>query len=347
MLKNFKGITLIALVVTIVILLILSGIAIVTLTGNNGLITQANRAKEETEKAEEEEKYNLAQQEDLINEYATGIKVEQVTDTNPGVLGGTGTEIDPYIINSIEDLVFFAYDVTNGNTYEGEYVSLGLSLDFNSTKSYADPFRSDYGKYGYDGELKTLLTTGEGFKSIGIETSENSETLNFYGTFDGNNYTISNLYINKNVNDGDSYQFYGLFASNYGTILNLNINININIESHKNTIVVGGISGLNYGTIENCSSDGDISIEGYQENGYIAVGGISGQIQREANINKCKNNSNIYCKAKTLYVGGIVGSNNSNVLNSYNVGNIQIDKNSELCDIRCRRYNRIYRNREY
>ena len=60
MLKNFKGITLIGLVVTIVILLILSGIAIVTLAGNNGLITQANRAKEETEKATDRELITLA-----------------------------------------------------------------------------------------------------------------------------------------------------------------------------------------------------------------------------------------------------------------------------------------------
>ena len=37
--KENKGITLMALVITIVIMLVLSGIAIGTLTGNNGLIT--------------------------------------------------------------------------------------------------------------------------------------------------------------------------------------------------------------------------------------------------------------------------------------------------------------------
>ena len=43
--RNQKGITLIALVVTIIVLLILAGISVAMLTGNNGLITQANKAK--------------------------------------------------------------------------------------------------------------------------------------------------------------------------------------------------------------------------------------------------------------------------------------------------------------
>ena len=238
-----KGITLIALIITIVVLLILAGIAIVTLTGKNGLVTQANKAKEETEKAEKEEKYNLAQQEDLINEYVTGITVEQVTDTNPGVLEGIGTEIDPYIINSIEDLVFFAYDVANGNTYEGKYVSLGLSLDFNSTKSYVDPSRTDYAQYGYEGELKTLLTTGTGFKIIDNE---------FNGNFNGQNQKIYNLYIN--IEDDTEQGEIGLFSINNGVIDNLEL-VNSNIKYvNKDYAITGSIAGSNYGIITNCSN---------------------------------------------------------------------------------------------
>ena len=47
-LKNSKGITLIALVITIIVLLILAAISIATLTGENGILTQANKAKTET-----------------------------------------------------------------------------------------------------------------------------------------------------------------------------------------------------------------------------------------------------------------------------------------------------------
>ena len=58
--KN-KGITLIALVITIIVLLILAGVSIAMLTGDNGIITQAQRAKEETEKSAEEEASQLEQ----------------------------------------------------------------------------------------------------------------------------------------------------------------------------------------------------------------------------------------------------------------------------------------------
>ena len=48
--KN-NGITLIALIVTIIVLLILAGVTIATLTGENGIITKAIEARDETERA--------------------------------------------------------------------------------------------------------------------------------------------------------------------------------------------------------------------------------------------------------------------------------------------------------
>ena len=59
-LKVNKGITLIALVVTIVVLLILAAVSISMLGGENGIITQAIEAKEKTEIGEEKEKVELA-----------------------------------------------------------------------------------------------------------------------------------------------------------------------------------------------------------------------------------------------------------------------------------------------
>ena len=58
--KKQQGITLIALVVTIVILLILASISIGALTGDNGIINQAHTAKEDTEIASWEEQIDLA-----------------------------------------------------------------------------------------------------------------------------------------------------------------------------------------------------------------------------------------------------------------------------------------------
>ncbi len=53
--KDNKGITLIALVITIIVLLILAGISIATLTGKNGVLTKASIAEEESKKKEYEE----------------------------------------------------------------------------------------------------------------------------------------------------------------------------------------------------------------------------------------------------------------------------------------------------
>ena len=64
---NNKGITLIALVITIIVLLILAGVSIAMLTGNNGILTQANNAKNATTAAEAEEAVKLAVAEILAN----------------------------------------------------------------------------------------------------------------------------------------------------------------------------------------------------------------------------------------------------------------------------------------
>ena len=59
-LKINKGITLIALVITIIVLLILAGVTIATLTGDNGILTKAQSAKTQNDKATAKEKVDLA-----------------------------------------------------------------------------------------------------------------------------------------------------------------------------------------------------------------------------------------------------------------------------------------------
>ena len=67
-LKNKKGITLIALVITIIVLLILAGVSIATLTGENGILTRASDAKIETAVAAVKENLHLEQIEKAIDE---------------------------------------------------------------------------------------------------------------------------------------------------------------------------------------------------------------------------------------------------------------------------------------
>ena len=68
--KKQKGITLIALVITIIVLLILAGVTIATLTGENGILTRATDAKEQTEIASVKEQAQL----DITNWVADKMK---------------------------------------------------------------------------------------------------------------------------------------------------------------------------------------------------------------------------------------------------------------------------------
>ena len=104
-LRRNKGITLIALVVTIIVLLILAGISIAMLTGQNGILNRAVEAKEKTGVTQEDESQKLKGYEDTINQYApssnggsTGGGYEGGNPTGGNLPTGTGTT--PYLPNS-------------------------------------------------------------------------------------------------------------------------------------------------------------------------------------------------------------------------------------------------------
>ena len=60
--RNQKGVTLIALVITIIVLLILAGVSIAMLTGDNGILTQANKSQVSTIEGNVKEAVRLAVQ---------------------------------------------------------------------------------------------------------------------------------------------------------------------------------------------------------------------------------------------------------------------------------------------
>ena len=68
--KNNKGITLVALVITIIVLLILAGVTIASLSGDNGILTRGAESKEATEIGEAKDQVNLAINEGTTEYYA-------------------------------------------------------------------------------------------------------------------------------------------------------------------------------------------------------------------------------------------------------------------------------------
>ena len=90
--KNFvkkqRGITLIALVVTIIVLIILAGVSIAMLVGENGIITQAQRAAQETEQAQRDEEAGLSSLETAIQEALGNVYNEEKGVNAPRLASG-------------------------------------------------------------------------------------------------------------------------------------------------------------------------------------------------------------------------------------------------------------------
>ena len=78
--KKNNGITLIALVITIIVLLILAGVTIATLTGENGILTRASQASQQTEIAEEKEAIGVAYAGVLADNNGTGVSASELQD---------------------------------------------------------------------------------------------------------------------------------------------------------------------------------------------------------------------------------------------------------------------------
>ena len=112
---NNTGITLIALVITIVILLILAGIAIAALTGDNGLFSRAQQAKEETIKSQLKEEITMAIQE---------IQAEELPKGNNVTLK---TLADGQLESKLKDITV---ELEN-NEINGEYKDYEYTIDSN------------------------------------------------------------------------------------------------------------------------------------------------------------------------------------------------------------------------
>ena len=79
--KKEVGITLIALVITVIVLLILAGVTIAALSGDNGILTRAKEAKEKTEQAQKDEEKTISNMENILGVY--NFKNINKADTNP------------------------------------------------------------------------------------------------------------------------------------------------------------------------------------------------------------------------------------------------------------------------
>ena len=271
-----------------------------------------------------------------------------------GFASGSGTESDPYLIETAGQLAYLAQTVNSGVTYSGKYIRLVNDINFNE----------------YD--AKHWILNASKWTPIGNQSN------GFCGTFDGGGNTVSGLYIDtvnscqglfgyvsgtvKNIGVTDFY----IKGDNYvgsvtgysgGNVINCYNKGNVvgfkyiggvtgyskgvvsgcyNTGGVTGTQYVGGVAGQNAGVITNSYSTGSVTgfyavggAAGYNEksiwcfynNGYIMgvniIGGVTGY-----NSGTVISSHNIGSATGAQYVAGVAGYNSGAVSNSYNTGNV-------------------------
>ena len=110
--KNNKGITLIALVVTIIVLLILAGVSIAMLTGDNGILGRAKEASTQTAITNARDEISMKVAECVTEYFAVSYAGANNTTYNASAETDT---LDKYILNELKKLNLKDVEVKLGN----------------------------------------------------------------------------------------------------------------------------------------------------------------------------------------------------------------------------------------
>ena len=135
--KKNNGITLIALVITIIVLLILAGVSIATLTGQNGILTQAQNAKKETQEAQLEEEKRLT-----AMEAATNLENQTYKDKN----GDIATIPAGFAVSQVEgeNTIDDGLVIIDKNGNEFVWIPVNEIDEFISADGYSSGHKQEY-----------------------------------------------------------------------------------------------------------------------------------------------------------------------------------------------------------
>ncbi|MDF2651500.1 MAG: putative surface layer protein, partial [Paenibacillus sp.] len=250
-------------------------------------------------------------------QYQLAAKDARITPIPLPSFGGNGTEANPYLITSKEELKEMARYV---NLYNKKYGNKHYKL-------MADIVLNEAG----NGTL-------EQWAPIGLNSDKP-----FCGVFDGGNHSIKGIFINDFTTS-----YAGLFGYiKDGIVENVGIKDG-QVSALGSNSYAGGIAGYNNGgQIEDCFNTTSIvatqsgGITGYNEMGHIqdsyntgnvagfVAGGIAGVNQdAELTIVNCYNKGSVKAMKNndSVYAGGITGKNYSaTIKNSYNAGTVFAD----------------------
>ena len=333
--KNSKGITLITLAVTIIVLIILAGVSINMLVGENGIIKKAQEAKENMELAQIQEQKSLNELYwQMDNGLDLGVDFNQSICTNC------------ILIYTKEQLIALRDRVNSGDNCKGKTIKLMNNIDLNGSENdqwipmleFAGTFDGNYHT------IKNMYMDTNQYGTLALFTTITKEGM-------VKNLKLENCYLNNyyctltyNESNGAYYAnnvVAGICKVNEGIISN--IWITGQLKGHVPTITeefpddsrarthLGGIVGdNNKGIIANCVNQASIEGEGIVPLSNCSVGaGVSGICNSNNGIiYNCYNTGSIKANGyNTQFAAGIAGAsgetNVSQIINCYNIGNMQ------------------------
>lgn len=163
--KNKNGITLIALVITIIVLLILAGVSISIVTGDNGIATKAREASSKTQIAKEQEEKDLQKINDFIDGAENGNLPGGDTETDGSDETTEDTEADGSDETTGDNENEAALEVSLSCKIEGGYFTRGYivsgDVTISNVKAEDYPLTIEYyvDDVLYDSETLTTGTT--------------------------------------------------------------------------------------------------------------------------------------------------------------------------------------------
>ena len=158
--QNTRGITLIALVITIIVLLILAGVSISMLTGQNGILTQAQNAKQTTEESTEKEKRQLSQV-----EASTHLENYDYTDAEEN----TATIPAGFAVSNVDGENLVSKGLVIIGTTRNEYVWIPCTTDSNDTNKLQ--YKREEAAWGIEDDNGTKATKDE-LTLVGVTPSK-------------------------------------------------------------------------------------------------------------------------------------------------------------------------------
>ena len=326
---NEKGVTLIALVITIIILLLLAGVAIAMLSGENGILNKASQSAEKTKRESAKERLKIELMAIKTDKLSNGQEANLTSlDENKDKLkeknidvAETGTprevELDGYKFKVKDDLTIDGDGISTGGTSTG-----GTTTGGTSGSSGSGQTGSTATVNFYNGTISSPFSGGDGSETNPY-IIENEAQLRFFAlsvTYAENSYDGKYIKLNDNITLDQSKQwipigdlttkFKGKFDGNSKEISNININVNSQDTWHG---LFGAIG--ESGEVANLTVKGTITKEGG------GIGSIAAY--NEGKIKRCSNYINITEKKDACWMtGGIIGYNKGTIEECINYGTI-------------------------